>query len=24
VPLVWVILGLGAIAIAVAWSRLRP
>jgi chromate transporter len=24
VPLVWVILGLGAVAIAVAWSRLRP
>ena len=24
VPLVWVILGLGAIAIAVAWTRLRP
>ena len=24
VPLVWVILGLGAIAITVAWSRLRP
>jgi len=24
VPLVWVILGLGALAIAVAWHRLRP
>ena len=24
VPLVWVILGLGAVAITVAWSRLRP
>lgn len=24
VPLVWVILGLGAVAIAVAWHRLRP
>jgi len=23
-PLVWVILGLGSIAVAVAWRRLRP
>ena len=24
VPLVWVILGLGTVAIGVAWARLRP
>ena len=23
-PLVWVILGLGSLAIAVAWAKLRP